>query len=336
MTSIKFFYFSGTGNAKQIALWFSELAVEKNIDCQLFDIAKTEVKTLDCVNSQDLIIFISPIHGFNYPKIALDFIRRFPKGKNRVVLMCTGGGIRLGRFIMPGLAGAAFMLSSLILKIKGYKIGGQLIFDMPTNWVSLHPAMSEKSVRFVFEKNHAIVKKHFEKLHAGKNDFSALNRIVADAIVALPSFAYLFLGRFFLSKTLYASHKCNNCNLCVKECPVKAVKIVNQRPFWTYKCESCMKCLNSCPVRAIEAAHGLTALILYAWIIGSGILVGLFPTFFHCWLVEFLLIDVLLFYGSLFLLYRFQHLLLKNKLIATIISFTSLTRYKFWRRYTIN
>jgi ferredoxin len=250
--------------------------------------------------------------------------------------MCTDGGIKIGRIITPGLAGAAFMLSSVILWKKGYKIAGQICFDMPTSWISLHPAMREKSVKYVFEKVYAKVKKHFEKIYAGKNDFSALNRIVADIIVSPISFGYLFLGRFFLSKTLYASHKCDNCNLCVKECPVKAIKILNQRPFWTYKCESCMRCMNICPVRAIEAAHGLVALVICIWIIGSGILLGLFPNLFHNWLVEFLIIDVPLFWGSLFLLYRFQHLLLKNRVIAKIKSFTSLAYYKFWGRYILN
>ena len=333
MNSIKFFYFSGTGNAKQIAIWLSELAAEKGVDCPLFDIAKTDVRSIDYVSSEDLVIIIAPIHGFNYPKIALNFIRRFPKGKNRVVLMCTDGGIKIGRIITPGLSGVAFMLSSAILWKKGYKIAGHICFDMPTNWISLHPAMREKSVKFVYEKIHTKVNIHFEKIYAGKNDFSALKRIVADIIVSPIAFGYLFWGRFFMSKTLYASHKCNNCNLCVKECPTKAIKIVAQRPFWTLKCESCLKCMNICPTLAIEAAHGLVALVFYAWIAGSAILIGLLPDLFHHWLIEFLICDVFLFFGSLFLLYRFQHLLLKNRIIAKIISFTSLTRYKFWGRY---
>jgi len=339
MNSIKFFYFSGTGNAKQVAQWFSELAAEKNIECQLFDIAKTDVGSITSspqlggLREADLLFFISPIHGFNYPTIMLNFICRFPKGKNRVVLMCTAGGIKIGRVITPGVAGAAFMTSVAILWKKGYKNVGQIIFDMPTNWVSLHPAMSEKSAKFVYEKNRTLVKKHFENFYADRNDFSALKRIVADIIVAPISFGYLFFGRFFLSKTLYASHKCDNCHLCVKECPVQAIKIVDGRPFWTYKCEACMRCLNICPVRAIEAAHGLVALVYFIWVAGSAILVGLFPNLFHLWLAEFFLIDVLLFLGLLFLLYRFRHHLLKNRVIAMIIPFTSLTYYKFWGRY---
>jgi ferredoxin/flavodoxin len=336
MKAIKLFFFSGTGNAKQIAAWISEMAVEKNIGCQLYDIAKTDVKSIDYINSEDFVIIIAPIHGFNYSKMVLDFICRFPKGKNHVALMCTAGGIKIGRIITPGVAGAAFMFSSAVLRRKGYKISGEIIFDMPTNWVSLHPAMSEKSAKFVFEKNHTLVKKHVEKLFEGKPNFAARKRIIADVIVGLPSVMYLYWGRFFMSKTLYASHKCNNCNLCIEKCPVKAINTIDRHPFWTVKCESCMKCMNNCPVRAIEAAHGLVILVFYLWIAGTPLLLGLLPAFFQHRLIEFLIFDVLYFFGLLFLLYRFQHLLLKNRVIAKIISFTSLTFYKFWGRYKSN
>ena len=67
MNAIKIFYFSGTGNAKQVAQWFSGLAAENSVDCQLFDIAKTDVRSIDYINSEDLVFIIAPIHGFNYP-----------------------------------------------------------------------------------------------------------------------------------------------------------------------------------------------------------------------------------------------------------------------------
>ena len=330
---MKIFYFSGTGNAKQIATWFSELAIERGTDCQLFNMAETDVKSIDYIRPQDLLIFIAPIHGFNYPKTALHFISRFPKGKNRIVLMCTRGGTRIGRLLIPGVTGAAFMLSSIILNRKGYKIVGQVPFDMPTNWISLHPAPGGKTMKFVFEKNQIRVQKHFEIIFSGKNDFAARKETILDIITGLPSFAYLYWGRFFLSKTLFASSKCTYCNLCVRECPAKAIKIVNKRPFWTIKCESCMHCINACPSRAIETAHGLLILVFYLLIVGTPILMGLLPLLCHHWFISFLMFDVLLFFGLLFILYRFQHILLKNKVVAKIITYTSLTHYKFWGRY---
>jgi flavodoxin len=53
---VNIFYFSGTGNAKQIALWCSEMAIEKGIDCQLFNMAETEPESIDYIKQQHLII----------------------------------------------------------------------------------------------------------------------------------------------------------------------------------------------------------------------------------------------------------------------------------------
>jgi predicted N-acetyltransferase YhbS/Pyruvate/2-oxoacid:ferredoxin oxidoreductase delta subunit len=249
----------------------------------------------------------------------LDFIRRFPDGKNRAVLMNTRGGVRIGRIVTPGLTGIAFILSSIILRKKGYKIIGQIPFDMPSNWISIHPALHKKSVEFIFEKNYEHAKKHFEKLYAGKTDFSARKDIVQDILIFPVAIAYYFVGRYFLAKSFYASYKCTNCNLCVKECPVKAIETIDQRPFWTFKCESCMKCINHCPARAIEITHGLWVAVLL-------------PCLVLHWSVAFLIYSVLLL-GLIVLLYKIQHHLLKNRILAKIISFTSMTYYKFWGRY---
>jgi Pyruvate/2-oxoacid:ferredoxin oxidoreductase delta subunit len=330
-SALKIFYFSGTGNAKQVAVWFSGLAIQKNIDCRIFNIAEKN-SAHEIINSEDIIAMISPIHGFNFPKIMLDFIRRFPAGKNRIVLINTRGGLRIGRIVTPGLTGIAFILSSIILRKKGYKIIGQIPFDMPSNWLSIHPALREKSVNFIFEKNHERVKKHFEKLYSKKTDFSARKDLIQDILILPVSVAYYFAGRYFLAKSFYASSKCTRCNLCVKECPVKAVKTIDRRPSWTFKCESCMKCMNSCPACDIETTHGLWAVSVGVSATGAPILASLLPAAFHHWFTTFLIFNLLLI-GLIALLYKVQHRLLKNRILAKIISFTSLTCYKFWGRY---
>ena len=334
MKILKIFYFSGTGNAKQVALWIAELAKQKNMDCQLYNIAAAN-SLPDIIHSEDIIAMVSPIHGFNFPKIMLDFIRRFPDGKNRIILMNTRGGVRIGRIVTPGLTGIAFMLSSIILRKKGYKIIGQIPFDMPSNWISIHPALRKKSVNFILEKNYERVKKHFEKLYAKKTDFQARKELVQDILISPVSVAYYFGGKYFLAKSFYASSKCTQCNLCVNECPVKAIKTIDQRPYWTFKCESCMKCMNSCPEHAIETTHGLWVATIGVSAIVAPIVAGCLPASVHHWLITFLIFNLILI-GLTVLLYRFQHLLLKNRILAKIIAFTSLTYYKFWGRYRNN
>jgi len=110
------------------------------------------------------------------------------------------------------------------------------------------------------------------------------------------------------------------------------IKDVDHRPFWTFKCESCMKCMNSCPTRAIETTHGLWVVFFFVPEIITPVLIGLLPGFIHHWLVAFLIYNVL--FGGLFvLLYKAQHHLLKNRILAKTIPFVSLTYYKFWGRY---
>ena len=84
ISKLMIFYFSGTGNAKQIALWVTECAKERGINSQLSNIST--VDSVETFDSETTIIIISPIHGFSYPKITFDFIKKLPKGNNPVFL----------------------------------------------------------------------------------------------------------------------------------------------------------------------------------------------------------------------------------------------------------
>ena len=330
---ILLFYFSGTGNSKQVANWISEFALARSIDCKLFDISKTDVLQLGPLDSNSLIIIISPVHGFNFPKITLDFIAHFPKGKNKLVLMNTRAGMKIGSFITPGLTGIAFILSSLFLKRKGYKIVGQIPFDMPSNWISIHPALNERTVKFIHQKNFDRVKKHSDKIFAGKKDFLAFRDLIQDILIAPVSLAYFLIGRFGLAKTFYASYKCDNCDICIKQCPVKAIEKINNRPYWTFNCESCMKCMNSCPKRAIETAHGLFVITIFLIsTLSSLILTPLLPENFFNDSIRFIIVNSV-FVVFLWILYKAQHLIIGKKFAGKMIAFTSLTYYKFWGRY---
>jgi Pyruvate/2-oxoacid:ferredoxin oxidoreductase delta subunit/flavodoxin len=332
-SKIFIFYFSGTGNSKQVAKWISEFAAARSIDCKIFDISKTDISQLEPLDSNALIIIISPIHGFNYPKITLDFIRRFPSGKNKVVLMNTRAGMKIGSFVTPGLTGIAFILSSLLLKRKGYKIVGQIPFDMPSNWISIHPALNERTVKFIHKKNFDRVKKHSEKIFAGKKDFLALRDIIQDLLIAPVSLGYYLVGRYAFAKTFYASYKCDNCDICIKQCPVKAIEKINNRPYWTFNCESCMKCMNSCPKRAIETAHGLFIVTIFTIsTLSSLILTPLLPENLFNDLIRFIIVNSV-FLVFLWILYKAQHLIIGKKFAGKMIAFTSLTYYKFWGRY---
>jgi Pyruvate/2-oxoacid:ferredoxin oxidoreductase delta subunit len=329
---LKLYYFSGTGNAKQVALWFSQIAQDRGIVSHLFNIAKTEVSAIQESSPETLIAIISPIHGFNFPKITLKFIEHFPRGENNILLLNTRAGMRIGRFATPGLTGVAFMLASFFLKRKGYRIIGQIPFDMPSNWISIHPALRDKSIQFLHRKNYERVQKHASQVFSGQTDFHAYRDIVQDVLISPVSLSYYLVGRFAFAKSFYATDACDNCGICEKNCPVHAIISIQNRPFWTFQCESCMKCMNSCPKNAIETGHGFFVVITIISIFVTYLLDGLLLHSLYYENLRFILSNII-FIILLWLLYKFQHVILTYKWIARIISFSSLTHFKFWGRY---
>jgi ferredoxin/flavodoxin len=330
------YYFSGTGNSERVAHWFAQVAAENNIESNTNNIAKTNRVSIEPPEPDTLVVFVSPIHGFNYPPVMLNFIMRFPKGKNKVVLMNTRAGMLIGKFITPGLTGIAFYLSALILLIKGFSIKAIFPVDMPSNWISIHPGLNDRTVRFLHIKNKERVEVFARKVFQEKSHFNALLEVY-DILFAPIALGYFLSGRFFLAKTYYASRDCNNCDLCVKACPVKAIIKVDNRPFWTFNCESCMKCMSNCPKTAIETGHGYIAAFLYVFLT---VVLVLFYRYFEAWcfpienaLLKFLLESALLIV-LLAIWYRLVHWLLRFKIFERLNVYTSLTKYKWWgRRY---
>ncbi|NVN95069.1 MAG: hypothetical protein HXX18_07300 [Bacteroidetes bacterium] len=335
-SKIIIYYFSGSGNSRNVAFWLSKCAEENKVESQIINIAQIDRHSIDAPEPGSLIVFVSPVHGFNYPPIMLHFIMRFPKGKNKVVLMNTRAGMLIGKFITPGITGIAFYLSALILIIKGFSIKAILPVDMPSNWISLHPGLNERTVKYLHQKNKERVRVFARKILSGKSYYKALLEVY-DIFCAPIALGYYFIGRFFFAKSFYASHDCNNCDICIKACPVKAIIKVDKRQFWTFNCESCMKCISNCPKRAIETGHGY--IIGYSLTFSLVLLAAFYKYFDLSYFriensIVKMLIESVLFILLLAIWYRIVHWSMRFKIVERIIVFTSFTKYKWWgRRY---
>ena len=331
------YYFSGTGNSRNVALWLAYAAKENNIESRLINIGIIDRLTIEPPHPDALVAFVSPIHGFNYPPVMLNFLFHFPKGQNRVLLLNTRAGMLIGKWITPGVTGIAFYFSALILKLKGYSIKSMFPVDLPSNWISVHPGLNERTVKFLHERNQEKVYRFARKVLAGGSDFRGVYEIIQDTLVAPISLGYYFIGRFLFAKTYFASADCNNCDLCIKACPVNAIKKVDNRPFWTFNCESCMRCMSNCPKKAIETAHGS---VLVITLLSSLVFSGLFYRYFKLLLFDIehtfsgFILESVLFLGILAVWYRLLHYAMRFKFIERMVVYTSLTKYKFWgRRY---
>lgn len=285
-----------------------------------------------------LIGFCYPTHGFNAPPVVIDFLWRFPKMQNRIFVLNTRARMKVSKLFTPGISGLAQLLPTIILRIKGFKIIGFQPMDLPSNWISVHPGLRQKVVDSFFERCERISKQFAAKILSGKRVYKGLISLPIDLIINPISTAYYFYGRFILAKSFIADYNCNGCGLCTKECPVKAIQMKNNRPFWTYKCESCMRCINTCPHRAIQTPH-LFIVILW-WLVLSVLPLfvmkelvqfnPIFTEYFNLFFNGFILITGL---PIVFFSYRIFHWLMKFRFFNWLFTHTSLTKYKFWRRY---
>lgn len=339
---LRLFYFSGTGNARNVAQWMAAAWQEHGREAEVIDIARTDVRSIR-VDAGDELGFASPTHGFNFPPITLRFLFAFPRAaaRNRAFVINTRAGVRLFGVCLPGLSGLAQLLAALVLLWKGYRIAGMRPIDLPSNWISLHPGLREDNVRLLYERCATVTRRFAGRLLAGRRDLRALWDLPQDILIAPISLGYYAVGRFIFAKSFIASRDCDGCGGCSTTCPTGALKMVRGRPFWTWRCESCMRCMNQCPRHAIETAHGFAAGMQ---VLASVLLTSLlFPALRSLapdvrvegrfgGLLRFV-VDCVLTLGMLFVAYRLLHRAMRLRFVERLVVATSLTHLRFWRRY---
>lgn len=338
--SLYIYYISGTGNAKASSEWIADEFAKKGFRVRVQRIDRSENIEFPRPEEKPLIGFAFPTHGFNAAPIMLRFVSSIPKGLgNEVLLVNTRAGMKLSKIFLPGISGMALMMPAFILRLKGYKCIGFRPVDLPSNWIPLHPGLKQKVIESIFRRCERIVRSFAVKIIEGGNVYRGLFSAPFDLLISPISLGYYIGGRFFLSKTFIANNKCNNCGLCIRECPTSSIRLVSGRPFWKITCESCMRCLNRCPEKAIESAHGMAVLF---WIVFSSASTSLFYTIISItgtnagswWMIILKqIIPIFLMIITAAVLYRIIHYLMSWKPVSYLIRFTSLTTLPFWRRY---
>jgi ferredoxin len=67
-------------------------------------------------------------------------------------------------------------------------------------------------------------------------------------------------GAKLFGAQIRASNECVQCDLCVRNCPQKNIRLQNGKIRSGYRCMLCMRCLYGCPQRAV--AHLMKSFVL--------------------------------------------------------------------------
>jgi len=338
--SLYIYYISGTGNARLSSHWIAEEACKKGMKCVVQQIDRLENIIMPSPDENPLIGFAYPTHGFNAAPIMLRFMAGFPSGFGKdIFLVNTRAGMKLYKIFMLGLTGLALVLPAFILWLKGYRCIGFRPVDLPSNWIPLHPGIRTKVIESIIARCEPIVRKFAKKILSGEKVWRGLFSLPVDLLISPIAAGYYIGGRFFLSKTFIANSRCNNCGLCIKECPTSSIIYVRNRPYWKLTCESCMRCLNNCPQKAIEAAHGMAiGMMFLISAINARLTIGIINSLGiqpEAWwwklLSQFLTIGVMV--GIAAISYFIMHYAMELKPIRFLVRITSLTTIPGWRRY---
>lgn len=153
-------------------------------------------------------------------------------------------------FIITTLNESAFIKAPLykILKKKGFIPTANRSFSMPNNLVVSNIDEKQDNERMaaalkesaVFAQMIASGEESYNTKDNGSSFVSFLSRNTV-----LP---WIFMRLLF--KLEVDSVKCNNCGLCIKNCPSGNIK-AGKFPLHKGRCEFCMRCAAYCPNRSV-------------------------------------------------------------------------------------
>ncbi len=230
------FYFSGTGNSLQVA---------QDIAAQLGDCAVLPMTRFD--TSQEVaaerVGLVFPVYFWGLPLAVVRFIEQ---------LKVTGDSYFFAAATYGVWPGKALEQAGALLKGKGRALDYGFLVRMPDNYILWYGAKSEKVQRRLFAKEKVKVQtasaviaqkqqKGIEKSHY------VIDRLLTDAVYVPKSAKLAQMDHNFSTEA-----DCTGCGLCVRQCPVDNIRLVQGRPQWQHRCEVCLSCIQRCPTQAIN------------------------------------------------------------------------------------
>lgn len=245
MANAVIYVFSGTGNTQKACELYKQEFENQGVDTTIYKI-KAGFVDMPNPNEYDCVGIAYPIHGFNAPKIVLDFARKMPESKQKnkkyFIVKTSGEPLKINNV-------SSIKLNS-ILKRKGYVTTSEYHYVMPYNMIFRHTDEMAYKMNFTLQ---ALAPIEARDVLDGKEHI--LKKIPLGAfiswVVRIEHPAMKVNGRFFKVD----ANKCINCGMCAKNCPVGNIKIDKNGKFhFGGECLMCTRCSFNCPTDAFNIA----------------------------------------------------------------------------------
>lgn len=265
------FYFSATGNCKNVAHILSERSGERMvaiadelIRCERdgggHDAVEAASFSYDLAAGES-IGFVTPVYLWALPRTTEAFVRRLRLTREGKPLKTEDAYayVVVTYGTTPGQAPQA--LDDLLSEFVGLHISAKYSVRMVDTWTPIFDLSDA-------EKNRRMTEAAQVEAHTVAERVTA--REVGDFCPRLrpPRFAAcleaLSYGRISKTELFSVTDDCVGCGLCAKKCPVQAIEMRGEgreaRPVWTKaNCAACLGCVHRCPKHAIDYGRGRAA-----------------------------------------------------------------------------
>ncbi|MBQ8028117.1 MAG: EFR1 family ferrodoxin [Clostridia bacterium] len=233
------FYFSATGNSHYLSKKISEKTGDR-----LVSVSQAAIEENYCyeIEEGERIGFVFPVFFSGAPKTFLDFLKNLKlnfKGNHYTFCAMTCGG-------------SVSMAEKTIkkpLEALGLKTDAVFGCVMPDNYIFMYDISDMEGMKRKIKKADVEIEKIASLiLSEEKGDFVSVRGPKFLTKIMYPMYKLFRKTRFFS-----ADENCNGCQKCVKECPEKAIEIIDGKITWIKKeCSHCLHCIHSCPKKAIQ------------------------------------------------------------------------------------
>lgn len=239
MKKALFMVFSASGNTRKICDLFAEHLADLDYESETVIIRKDAEKPY--VNGYDIVCVGYPVHGFNAPKVVLDFAKDLQDadGKGYYIIKTSGEPLHLND--------ASSRVLKKIMTAKGYRFKGEFHYVMPYNMIFRH---SDKMASLMWRAALNTVPYDTAMIAAGAGVPSkeGAGAKAARAVFAVEHAGMPLFGRFFKAD----AEKCVRCGKCVRLCPTNNITMTGGGIKFGGECLGCTACSFNCPEDAIN------------------------------------------------------------------------------------
>jgi formate hydrogenlyase subunit 6/NADH:ubiquinone oxidoreductase subunit I len=232
------YYFTGTGNSLCFARKLNQAMGDVG---NLISIATLEVPQI-IPAEVDIVGFVFPNYSGDIPWNAKKFLLEL-KFEDKPYIFAYVTCSAVDKMGLKNISG--------VLETKGQVLSVGEAIKMHGNCVPLPEILENQKVKQlpdIIEKCAATIQRRIVTFHGEENPISVS---FVEETATYP--------KDWKLKQLIVKNNCIGCGICTTVCPMKNIKILDNKPQWGDICSACLACFHWCPQKAIRLGHPLLA-----------------------------------------------------------------------------